>query len=104
MSEDIVELVKECCNTWKRAEELLEKLEEIAIKKCLDEHSAVDPYLSTWYDDAFEPLWSLEDRGYVEFRWMGRKIYLEARIYRDGRVECIAKDRHPINTGSSPTV
>ena len=68
MSGDLTELVKECYNTWKRAKELLERLEEIAVRKRLDEYRAVDPYLSTWYDDAFEPLWSLEDKEYIEFR------------------------------------
>ena len=84
--------VEGCYRAWRRALELLGKLEEIAVRDCLDRYRPGHPDISWFYDDQFEPLWTLEDEGYVRFRWAGRKLYLEARIYRDGRVECIARE------------
>jgi hypothetical protein len=88
----VASLVEECYRAWRKAGELLEKLEEIAVRDCLDRYRPGHPDLSWFYDDQFEPLWTLEDEGYVRFRWAGRKLYLEARIHRDGRVECIARE------------
>jgi hypothetical protein len=87
---NVASLVEECYRAWRRAGELLDKLEEIAVRNCLDRYRPGHPDLSWFYDDQFEPLWRLEDEGYVRFRWAGRELYLEARIHRDGRVECIA--------------
>jgi len=88
----VASLVEECYRAWRRAGELLENLEEIAVRDCLDRYRPGHPDLSWFYDDQFEPLWTLEDEGYLRFRWAGRKLYLEARIHRDGRVECIARE------------
>jgi hypothetical protein len=86
----VASLVEECYRAWRRAVELLEKLEEVAVRECLGRHVPSHPDLSWFYDDQFEPLWTLGDEGYVRFRWAGRRLYLEARIHRDGRVECVA--------------
>jgi hypothetical protein len=93
LREDVASLVDECYKTWRKAEELLSRLEMIAVTNCLDRYRDQHPDLSWFYDDEFMPLWTLEDKGYVRFRWAGRELYLEARIYRDGRVECIAERR-----------
>jgi len=69
----VASLVEECYRAWRRAGELLEKLEEIAVRNCLDRCRPGHPDLSWFYDDQFEPLWTLEDEGYVRFRWAGRK-------------------------------
>ncbi len=92
-AEDIAKIVEECYRSWRRAEEMLERLFDIAVKEHLDRYREIDPDLSAWYDDEFEPLWDLEDKGYVRFHWMGRKLYVEVRIHKDGRVECITRER-----------
>jgi hypothetical protein len=91
--ERVAEILEEAYRNWSRALELLQLLENIAVQKCLKKH--LDEGSATaHYDDDFLPLYSVEPRGYAEFHWWVTRIgerarLVKARIYLNGRVECI---------------